>query len=48
MFMELGKEVVRKIRSDLSKQTREPSDDDAVKLTDAGKGSGSAESSGCC
>lgn len=48
MFMELGKEVVRKIRAELTKQSgQSSSDDDAVKLGADSKGS-SAAAGGCC
>jgi len=45
MFMELGKEVVRKIRAELSKQTN-VAEEDSVKLS--GGGNGSNASAGCC
>lgn len=48
MFMDLGKEVVRKIRAELSKQSRDASDDDADRVRlEAGAGSASS-SGGCC
>ena len=45
MFMELGKEVVRKIRAELSKQTSN-AEDDSVKLAEGGNSNSS--SAGCC
>ena len=48
MFMELGKEVVRKIRADLSKHSRDSADDDAAINLDGSGGSGKAQSSSCC
>ena len=45
MFMELGKEVVRKIRAELSKQSNS-AEDDSVKLAEGG--SSSSASAGCC
>jgi small GTP-binding protein len=45
MFMELGKEVVRKIRAELSKQSS-VAEDDSVKLSEGGNGSNA--SAGCC
>ena len=45
MFMELGKEVVRKIRAELSKQSN-VAEDDSVKLAEGG--SGNSASAGCC
>ena len=45
MFMELGKEVVRKIRAELSKQTSN-AEDDSVKLAEGGNSN--SASAGCC
>jgi len=48
MFMELGKEVVRKIRAELSRQSRDGADDDVEKVKLEASGGASAASSSCC
>ena len=47
MFLELGKSVVRKIRAELSKQSRDGADDESSIKLDSTKGS-CTESSSCC
>ena len=47
LFMELGKQVVRKIRSDLSKNSRAIEEDQGIKLEDSVK-SNDPNPSSCC
>ena len=47
LFMELGKQVVRKIRSDLSKNSRAIEEDQGIKLEDSAK-SNDPNPSSCC
>jgi hypothetical protein len=47
LFMELGKQVVRKIRSDLSKNSRAIEEDPGIKLEESAKSNDSNPSS-CC